>query len=91
MPPPKRRKPRPIQHRPVLTALKAKPCGRRGAPALTATARAPLQKGHAGMKKRIPAEPRNWTLACQIRAPALVTDSNGKGGLTAAQNNSHIL
>ena len=27
---PKRRTPRPIQHRPVLAALKAKPCGRRG-------------------------------------------------------------
>ena len=26
---PKRRTPRPIQHRPVLAALKAKPCGRR--------------------------------------------------------------
>ena len=26
---PKRRMPRPIQHRPVLAALKAKPCGRR--------------------------------------------------------------
>jgi len=26
----KRRMPRPIQHRPVLAALKAKPCGRRG-------------------------------------------------------------
>ena len=25
----KRRTPRPIQHRPVLAALKAKPCGRR--------------------------------------------------------------
>ena len=54
MAPPKRRTPRPIQHRPVLAALKAKPCGRRGAPALTATARRPLQKGHAGMKKRSP-------------------------------------
>jgi hypothetical protein len=43
------------------------------------------------MKKRIPAEPRNWTLACQIRAAVLVTDNNGEGGLTAAQNNSHIL
>ena len=27
---PKRRTPQPIQHRPVLAALKAKPCGRRG-------------------------------------------------------------
>jgi hypothetical protein len=27
---PKRRTPRPIQHRPVLAALKAKPSGRRG-------------------------------------------------------------
>ena len=27
---PKRRTPRPIQHRPVLAALKAKPCRRRG-------------------------------------------------------------
>ena len=26
---PKRRTPQPIQHRPVLAALKAKPCGRR--------------------------------------------------------------
>ena len=26
MAPPKRRTPRPIQHRPVLAALKAKPC-----------------------------------------------------------------
>ena len=88
---PKRRKPRPIQHRPVLTALKAKPCGRRGAPALTATARRPLQKRRAGMKKRIPAKPRNWTFACQIQTPVLITDSTGKGGLTADQNNSHIL
>jgi hypothetical protein len=39
---PKRRTPRPIQHRPVLAALKAKPFGRRGAPALTAAARRPL-------------------------------------------------
>jgi hypothetical protein len=61
MPQPKRSTPRPNQHQPVLAALKAKPSGRRGAPALTATARAPLQKGHAGMKKRFPAEPRNWT------------------------------
>ena len=30
MPLPKRSTPRPIQHRPVLAALKAKPCGRRG-------------------------------------------------------------
>jgi hypothetical protein len=30
MPLPKRRTPRPIQHRPVLAAIKAKPCGRRG-------------------------------------------------------------
>ncbi len=30
MPLPRRRMPRPIQHRPVLAALKAKPCGRRG-------------------------------------------------------------
>ena len=60
----KRRTPQPIQHRPVLAAPKAKPCGRRGAPALTAAARAPLQKGRAGMKKRFPAEPRNWTFAC---------------------------
>jgi hypothetical protein len=29
MPLPKRRTPRPIQHRPGLAALKAKPCGRR--------------------------------------------------------------
>jgi hypothetical protein len=27
---PRRRTPRPIHHRPVLAALKAKPCGRRG-------------------------------------------------------------
>jgi hypothetical protein len=91
MPLPKRRTPQPIQHRPVLAALKAKPCGRRGAPALTATARAPLQKRHAGMKKPIPAEPRNWTFACPIHAAVLITHSTGKGGLTAAQNNSHIL
>jgi hypothetical protein len=30
MAPPRRRTPRPIQHRPVLAALKAKPSGRRG-------------------------------------------------------------
>ena len=30
MAPPKRRTPWPIQHRPVLAALKAKPCWRRG-------------------------------------------------------------
>ena len=40
---PKRRTPRPIQHRPVLAALKAKPCGRRRAPGLTAAARAALK------------------------------------------------
>jgi len=51
---PKRRTPRPIQHRPVLAALKAKPCGRRGAPALTATARAPLHNLHAGTEERFP-------------------------------------
>ena len=87
----KRRTPRPIQHRPVLTALKAKPSGRRWRAGLDRSCARPLQKGHAGMKKRIPAEPRNRTFAYQIRASALVTDSNGKGGLTAAQNNSHIL
>ena len=34
MPLPRRGMPRPIQHRPVLAALKAKPCGRRGSAGL---------------------------------------------------------
>ena len=57
---PRRRMPRPNQHRPVLAALKAKPSGRRWRAGLDRRcARAPLQKGRDGTKKRIPAEPRN--------------------------------
>ena len=88
---PKRRTPRPIQHRPVLAALKAKPCrAARGAGLDHLCAQSRFKK-HAGMKKRIPAEPRNRTFACPIHAAVLITHSTGKGGLTAAQNNSHIL
>jgi len=59
MPLPQRRTPQPIQHRPVLAALKAKPSGRRWRAGLDRRCARPLQKGHAGMKKRFPAEPRN--------------------------------
>jgi len=88
---PKRRMLGPSSIGPCSRPSRPSPAGRRGAPALTATARRPLQKRRAGMKKRIPAKPRNWTFACQIQTPVLITDSTGKGGLTADQNNSHIL
>ena len=91
MAPPKRRTPRPIQHRPVLAALKAKPCGRRGGAGLDRLCAQTALKGARRDEETLPAEPRNRTFAYQIRASVLVTDSNGKGGLTAAQNNSHIL
>ena len=91
MAPPRRRTPQPIQHRPVLAALKAKPSGRRGRAGLDRHCARAASKGARRDEETLPAEPRNWTLACPIHAAVLITHSTGKGGLTAAQNNSHIL
>ena len=51
---PKRRTPRPIQHRPVLAALKAKPYGRRCAPALTANCARAASKGARRDEETLP-------------------------------------
>ena len=90
MPLPKRSTPQPIQHRPVLAAPKAKPCGRRGAPALTAAARA-ASKGARRDEETLPRQTKKLDFCLPVHAAVLITHSTGKGGLTAAQNNSHIL
>jgi len=78
MPLPKRRTPRPIQHRPGLAALKAKPCGRRGSAGLDRRCAQAALKGARRDEETLPAEPTNRTFAYQIRASVLVTDSNPK-------------
>ena len=76
---PKRRTPPgPSSIGPCSRPSRPSPAGGADAPTLTATARALLQKGCAGTKKRSLAEPRNRTFAYQIRASVLFTDSNAK-------------
>ena len=88
---PKRRTPRPIQHRPVLAALKAKPCrAARGAGRDRHCARA-ASKGARRDEETLPRRTKKLDFSCPIHAAVLITHSTGKGGLTADQNNSHIL
>jgi len=55
MPLPKRRTPRPIQHRPGLAALKAKPCGRRGSAGLDRRCAQAALKGARRDEETLPA------------------------------------
>jgi hypothetical protein len=75
MPLPKRRTPRPIQHRPGLAALKAKPCGRRWRAGLDRHCARAASKGARRDEETLPAEPRNCPFACPIQAVVLITDS----------------
>ena len=57
----KRRTPRPIQHRPVLAALKAKPSGRRGRAGLDRHCARPASNGARRDEETPPAKQRNRT------------------------------
>ncbi len=75
--PPKRRTPQPAQHRPVLAALKAKPCGRRWRAGLDRrSARAVPESARRDEETHPPLNQETGHLPCyQIRTSVRVIDT----------------